>query len=87
MLMGHSRCQRHGLSKTRYRSLEKVAFQGLMTASVQNIKRLLALYLREQKGYIRIKGIISNLMAFWRPQVNLILEATCEATASFFTVH
>ena len=28
----------HGLSETRYRRLQKVAIQGLMTAAVQNIK-------------------------------------------------
>jgi transposase len=33
----------YGLSQTRYRGLERVTIQGLMTAAVQNIKRLLAL--------------------------------------------
>jgi transposase len=55
----------HGLSKTRYRGLERVTIQGLMTASVQNIKRLLAFYQRGQKEYTRIKQKIYNFMAFW----------------------
>lgn len=44
----------HGLSKTRYRGLDKVAIQGLMTASVQNIKRLMAQYWREMTGDVAI---------------------------------
>jgi transposase len=63
----------HGLSKTRYRGLEKVAIQGLMTASVQNIKRLLALSRRERLGNVRIKQKMQDIMTFLRTQIDLAL--------------
>jgi transposase len=63
----------HGLSKTRYRGLEKVAIQGLMIASVQNIKRLLALYRRENNGYFGIQPKIRDIMIFLRTQRELVL--------------
>jgi transposase len=63
----------HGLSKTRYRGLEKVAIQGLMTASVQNIKRLLALSRRERLGNVRIKQKLQDIMTFLRTQIDLAL--------------
>jgi len=63
----------HGLSKTRYRGLEKVTIQGLMTASVQNIKRLLALYRRENQGFFRIQKKMRDIMIFLRTQMDLAL--------------
>ena len=62
----------HGLSKTRYRGLERVAIQGLMTASVQNIKRLLALYRREKPGKVGIIRKMRNIMIFLRGQIDLV---------------
>ena len=63
----------HGLSKTRYRGLERVAIQGLMTASVQNIKRLLSLYRRERLGKVRIIQKMRDILTFLRAQMNLAL--------------
>jgi len=63
----------HGLSKTRYRGLERVAIQGLMTASVQNIKWLLALYRKEGLGNLRIKQKMRYIMTFLRTQMDLLL--------------
>jgi transposase len=63
----------HGLSKTRYRGLERVVIQGLMTASVQNIKRLLALYRKEGLGNARIKQKMQDIMMFLRTQMDLAL--------------
>jgi hypothetical protein len=54
----------HGLSKTRFRGLERVAIQGLMTASVQNIRHILALYRRERLGNVRIKQKMQGMMMF-----------------------
>ena len=61
----------HGLSKTRYRGLEKVAIQGLMTASVQNIKRLIAQYGREVSGNVATLRKMRAGLAFWRICVDL----------------
>ena len=63
----------HGLSKTRYRGLEKVTIQGLMTASVQNIKRLLALYRRERLGNVRFKRKMQDIIILWKVQMDLVL--------------
>jgi len=63
----------HGLSKTRYRGLEKVTIQGLMTASVQNIKRLLALYRSERLGNTRIIRKMQAIMIFLRTQMDIAL--------------
>ena len=66
----------HGLSNTRYRGLEKVTIQGLMTASVQNIKRLLALYLKERPGNVQILRKMRNIMISLRPEMNpALIEA------------
>jgi hypothetical protein len=64
----------HGLSKKRYRGLEKVIIQGLMTASVQNIKRLLTFYRRERLGNLGIIRRMRDIMIFLRPQMNPILK-------------
>jgi transposase len=61
----------HGLSKTRYRGLEKVTIQGLMTASVQNIKRLLALYRSKGLGNTRIIRKMQAIMIFLRTQMDI----------------
>ena len=66
----------HGLSKTRYRGLERVTIQGLMTASVQNIKRLLALYRRERLGNVRIIRKMRDIMIFLRARMDLALIET-----------
>jgi len=66
----------HGLSRTRYRGLEKVAIQGIMTASVQNIKRLLALYRRERPGNVQILWKMRDIMIFLRVQTDLALVLT-----------
>jgi len=50
--------------------MEKVAIQGLMTASVQNIKRLLALYRRENE-YFGIQAKIRDIVTFLRKQMHL----------------
>lgn len=63
----------HGLSKTRYRGLERVAIQGLMTASVQNIIRLLSLYKRERLGKVRIILKMRDILTFLRAKMNLAL--------------
>ena len=63
----------HGLSKTRYRGLERITIQGLMTASAQNIKRLLALYRRKNQGDLGIQLKIRDIMIFLRTQMDLIL--------------
>jgi IS5 family transposase len=49
----------HGLSKTQYRGLEKVTIQGLMTAAVQNIRRLIAY---NQKERMKIFSNMTNLL-------------------------
>jgi transposase len=67
----------HGLSKTRYRGLERVAIQGLMTASVQNIKRLLAIYRREGLGKVGIMRKMQDIMILLRAQMDLGLVLTC----------
>ena len=67
----------HGLSKTRYRGLERVAIQGLMTSSVQNIKRLLALHRRERTGKVRIIRKMRDIMIFLRTQMDLALVLSC----------
>jgi hypothetical protein len=56
----------HGLSKTRYRGLDKVAIQGLMTASVQNIKRLIAQYWREMAGNALTLWKMPTVPGLWR---------------------
>ena len=48
-----------------------------MTASVQNIKRLLAHYVKDIKGYDRLKPKIRSIVAFLGMQPNLILKADC----------
>jgi transposase len=63
----------HGLSKTRYRGLERVAIQGFMTASVQNIKRLLSSYRREWLGKLRIIRKIRDIQTFLRTKMHLAL--------------
>lgn len=63
----------HGLSKTRYRGLERVAIQGLMTASVQNIKRLLSFYRRKRRGKVQTIRKLLDLMTSLRTQMDLAL--------------
>ncbi|MFC2161628.1 transposase [Acidobacteriota bacterium] len=64
----------HRLSQTRYRGLERVAIQGLMTASVQNIKRLLAHNQRENQSCLGIHLKIRNIMIFVGPRMDLVLN-------------
>ena len=59
----------HGLSVTRYRGLQKVAIQGLMTAAVQNIRRLLAY---NQRNGQKIRTNITKLLNF---RLYLLCEA------------
>jgi hypothetical protein len=67
----------HGLSKTRYRGLENVTIQGLMTASVQNIKRLIALYRKERPENVQILRKILDVMNPLSPGMNLALAEAC----------
>ncbi len=56
--------------------MERVAIQGLMTASVQNIKRLLALYRRERPGKVGLIWKIHNIMISLKAQMDLIQVLT-----------
>jgi hypothetical protein len=67
----------HGLSSTRYRGLERVAIQGLMTASVQNIKRLLAMYRKERPENVQILRKILDILSTLKPGMNIALAGAC----------
>ncbi len=83
----------HGLRRTRYRGLWKVAIQALLTASVQSIKRLVKHWESEiqgrtmdvdnliqvgQKFCYKIKNILKTFMGF--------IMNRCSATASLLTL-
>lgn len=59
----------HGLSRAKYRGRKKVQIQAFMTATIQNIKRLLKLIKGGLKGFPRfmekpLKGMMGNLLNF-----------------------
>jgi transposase len=50
--------QLHGLKRAKYRGLSKIQIQAYMTASVQNLKRLIASII---SGYLRLNSYLSHI--------------------------